>query len=192
VKLLLLVGTALALGSASSIPHWPAPPNPIPLMEQAGFKPQYHESFKYHVHSHLDVYVDGRHVTVPAGIGININDPGVQRGRIQDGSLAYGGIQQCANPCISPLHTHDDTGIIHTEAQKLRTNLLGEFFTEWNVRLTANCVASYCRPKTRIAVYVNGKLDNHDPRLIKLTNLREIVIAIGKPPKRIPSEFVMG
>jgi hypothetical protein len=192
VRVLLLAAATLALASASRVPRWPAPPNPIPLMEKAGFKPQYHESFHYHVHSHLDVYVNGRHVTVPAGIGININDPGVQRGRIQDGSWAYGGIQECANPCISPLHTHDDTGIIHTEAQKRRTNLLGEFFTEWNVRLTADCVASYCKPKARIAVYVNGKRDTHNPRLVKLANRREIAIVIGKPPRHIPSEFYIG
>jgi hypothetical protein len=192
VKLAVLAAATLALGSASNVPHWPAPPNPIALMEKAGFKPQYHESFRYHVHSHLDVYVDGRHVSVPAGIGINIDDPGVQRGRIQDGSWAYGGIQQCANPCISPLHTHDDTGIIHTEAQNRRTNLLGEFFSVWNVRLTPSCVARFCKPKTPIKVYVNGKLDAHNPRLVKLANLREIAIVIGKPPKHIPSEFFLG
>ena len=181
-----------AVGSAPSVPHWPAPADPISLTKKAGFKPQYFESFHYHVHSHLDVYVDGRHVTVPAGIGINVDDPGVHRGRIQDGSLAYGGIQRCANPCISPLHTHDDTGIIHTEAQKRRTNLLGEFFTEWNVRLTASCVGSFCKPKTSIKVYVNGKLDTHNPRLVKLANQREIAIVIGKPPKKVPSEFYIG
>jgi hypothetical protein len=192
VKLVLLAAATLFAGSVVSVPHWPAPPNPIPLMEKAGFKPQYAETLNYHVHSHLDVFVDGRHVTVPAGIGININDPGVQRGRLQDGSWAYGGIQRCANPCISPLHTHDDTGIIHTEAQTHRTNLLGELFTEWNVRLTVDCVATFCKPKTSVKVYVNGKLDTHNPRFVKLANQREIAIVIGKPPKHIPSEFFLG
>ena len=32
------------------------------------------------MHAHLDVFVNGKPVTVPAGIGINIHDPGVQSG----------------------------------------------------------------------------------------------------------------
>jgi hypothetical protein len=192
VKVLLLAA-ALTLGSASgSVPHWPAPPNPLELAKKAGLTAERHEFFLYHVHAHLDVYVDAHHLRIPSGIGININDPGVQRGRLPDGTIAYGGISECANPCISPLHTHDDTGIIHTESKRTKPNRLGQFFTEWNVRLDAGCVDGFCKPKTRIAVYVNGKLYRGNPREITLTNFKEIAIAIGKPPKRIPSKFAMG
>ena len=52
-----------------------------------------HEGFVLHIHEHLDVYVAGRRVTVPAGIGIDV-----------------------AGSFISPMHTHDETGVIHVES----------------------------------------------------------------------------
>ncbi|MBA3743537.1 hypothetical protein [Sporichthya sp.] len=45
----------------------------------------------------------------------------------------YGGIEQCAQPCISPLHTHDPDGILHTEAKQDTLNTLGQFFTVWGI-----------------------------------------------------------
>ena len=192
MKALVVAAAALALGSASAAPRWPAPSNPLELAKKAGLTPKRHEFFLYHVHSHLDVFVDGQRVVVPAGIGININDPGVQRGRLPDGSMAYGGINECANPCISPLHTHDDSGVLHTESQKTRPNRLGEFFVEWNVRLDPRCVDGFCKPKDRIAFYVNGKPYGGDPREITLTNFKEIAVVIGKAPKQIPAHFPTG
>ena len=112
--------------------------------------------FTFHVHAHLDVFVNGRHVVVPAGIGINIKDPGVQSGPNPDGSTGYGGIRLCATPCISPLHTHDDTGILHTESATAVPNQLGQLFTEWHVPLGRGCVGGYC-PPANIEFYVNGK-----------------------------------
>ncbi|MBW8856999.1 MAG: hypothetical protein JF604_22330 [Bradyrhizobium sp.] len=51
---------------------------------------------------------------VPAGIGIVITDPQVHHA-VVEGSDQYGGISTpCSNPCISPLHTHDVTGTLHT------------------------------------------------------------------------------
>jgi hypothetical protein len=47
-----------------------------------------------------------------------------------DGSLAYGGMKKCRTPCISPPHTHDTTGILHTESANPKPNTLGQFFTE--------------------------------------------------------------
>ena len=141
--------------------------------------------FTFHVHAHLDVFVNGRHVVVPAGIGINIKDPGVQSGPNPDGSTGYGGIRLCATPCISPLHTHDNTGILHTESATAVPNRLGQFFTEWHVRLGRACVGGYCRP-SNIQFYVNGNRYKGDPRAIPLTNHKEIAIVIGTPPKKIP------
>ena len=93
---------------------WPAPADPLRLTRAAGLAPERKETLTFHVHAHLDVYVNGKHVIVPAGIGINIKDPGVHSGPNPDGSTGYGGIRLCATPCISPLHTHDDSGILHT------------------------------------------------------------------------------
>src|SRR5207237_10159009 len=68
-------------------------------------------------------------------------------------------------------------------------NRLGQFFTEWKVRLTRNCVASFCRPTTKIAVYVDGTKYTGDPRAIELKDRLEIAIVIGRRPSHIPSTF---
>jgi hypothetical protein len=173
---------------ATGAAPWPAPPGPMARAMAAGLLPQRFETLQHHVHAHLDVYVDGHHETVPAGIGINISDPAVERFVIA-GQPAYGGIGvPCAQACISPLHTHDVTGILHTESPTNVDHTLGQLFIEWAVRLDANCVGGYCRPAWSIATYVNGKpFTGSDPGTITLTNHKEIAIVIGAPPARIPA-----
>jgi hypothetical protein len=188
----LVAAGALAAVAAAAPPArtttapWSRPNDALELSRVAGLKPERHEFFQYHVHSHLDILVNKRAVRVPAGIGINIADPGVRHGRLPDGTMAFGGIRECARPCISPLHTHDDTGILHTESAKNHPNRLGQFFTEWRVRLTKRCVGAYCR---RVRFYVNGKRYRGDPRAIALVDRREIAIVIGKAPASVPSAF---
>jgi len=162
------------------------------LATQAGLVPETAESLQFHVHAHLDVFVNGQKVTVPAGLGIDIDNPGVHpfpdtpKG---SGATGYGGIDPpCNSPCISPLHTHDVSGVIHTESATRAYNTLGQLFTEWHVKLDQNCVDTYCKPATDITVYVNGKSRSGDPRTIPLTNFEEIAIVIGSPPATIPAQ----
>jgi hypothetical protein len=153
----------------------------------AGLVPETSEHLDYHVHAHLDVFLDGVAQIVPGGIGINTADPGVHRGIIE-GHPAFGGIRvPCAQPCISPLHTHDVTGILHTESSTEKENSLGQLFVEWGVDLTATCVGGYCRPSWPISVYVDGRPRAGDPRTIELSDHKEIAIVIGVRPKEIPS-----
>ena len=191
----LLAAAGLANGLAGPAPKpahgaapWPAPADPLKLTRAAGLTPERHETLIHHVHSHLDVFVNARKVRVPAGIGINIRDPGVKVFTAPDGSKAYGGIRLCKSVCISPLHTHDDTGILHTESASAVPNRLGQFFTEWGVALTRTCVGGYCNLKGP-HVYVGGKAFTGDPRGILLTDRKEIAIVIGTPPKKIPLDF---
>ena len=165
---------------------WPAPPDPMERTVEAGLKPQPKEFMTNHVHAHLDVFVDGKPVLVPSGIGIKIDNPAVKHFDEPDGSVAYGGIDLCNEACISPLHTHDASGIIHTESADPKPNTLGEFFTEWGVELSETCVGEHCAPKP-IAVYVGGQLYEGDPRAIELTNQKVIVVVVGTPPPVIPS-----
>jgi hypothetical protein len=169
---------------------WPAPTNPMDLTRKATLTPETHEFVNFHVHAHLDVFVNGEPVTVPAAIGIEVTDPAVKKFTSPDGSTAYGGISPpCAKPCISPLHTHSTDGVLHTEAKENRPNTLGEFFVEWDVRLDDRCVGGYCKPKAPIAVYVDGDLYSGDPREITIEDKKEIAIVIGTPPDDIPSSF---
>jgi hypothetical protein len=167
---------------------WPAPNNPLVLTVSAGLQPEPKETLHFHVHAHLDVFIDGQPVLVPAGIGININDPAVQHGQ-WNGDPSYGGIAGCAQPCISPLHTHDESGVLHTESANSTPNRLGQFFTEWNVPMTATCVGQYCAPATPIQVFVNGQRNSGNPADISLTDRKEIAVVIGSAPKQIPSSF---
>jgi hypothetical protein len=168
------------LAALTSAPVWPAPPNPMQLTRKAGLTPETHEFVFLHVHSHLDVFVNGKRVVVPAGIGIDVHDKAVRTFKNpQDGSTGYGGISPpCAKPCISPLHTHFDDGILHTEAKKDEFNRLGQFFIEWGVKIPPGA-----------KVYVDGKHVKGDPRSIQLKDRREIAVVVGKPPGHIPAKF---
>ena len=171
-------------GSAdTAVPEWPTPDDPIERTVAAGLTPEVSEHLQTHRHAHLDVFVDGEAVLVPAAIGIDITDPGVQH--FPDGS--YGGIDQCTNPCISPLHTHDETGIIHTEAKADTLLTLGQFFTEWALELDEKCVGEFCEPEIDIAVYIGGDQFEGNPADIELDDQLVIAIVIGTPPERIPA-----
>ncbi len=194
VVLVLVGGACSSSGSskdtkASQKIAWPAPADPMARARAARLVPERAESFVLHVHAHLDVFVNGQAVTVPAGIGINIHDPAVHT-LDEGGEKAYGGIDPpCQTACISPLHTHDVTGVLHTESPNLVRNKLGQLFTEWGVKLDTQCVRSYCQPATKIAVYVDGKQFTGDPRTIVLSDHKEIAIVIGTPPANIPSSY---
>jgi hypothetical protein len=182
--------TTAAPTPAKDAALWPAPANPMKLTVRAGLTPETHEFVFLHVHAHLDVFVNGTPVTVPAGIGIEINDPAVKRFKAGDGWIGYGGINPpCAAPCISPLHTHFVDGVLHTEAKENQFNTLGQFFTEWDVRLNRRCVGGYCKPAAAITIYVDGAPYSGDPREIKLEDRKEIAVVIGSPPQTIPSSF---
>ena len=189
----LLVPHTVAKGSrASAQPGtvlWPRPHDTLALGQRAGLAPARHEYFTYHVHAHLDIFLNGKPIQVPAALGINILDPGVHTFKAPDGSTAYGGIAECKKPCISPLHTHDDTGVIHTEAPTRHSFQLGQFFREWSVRLSSKCIGQYCAPKQKVAVYVGGKHYSGDPTKIVLANHEEIAVVIGTPPSTIPSSY---
>jgi hypothetical protein len=195
VALALVAGCSSGGSSAKASPAkatadepWPAPADPLTRARAAGLVPETAERLEHHVHSHLDVYVNGKKILVPGGIGINTKDPGVHSGTVL-GQPAYGGISvPCDQPCISPLHTHDASGILHTESATDVDNTLGQFFTEWGVTLSPTCVGTYCEPKTPIAISVDGQRYTGDPRTIPLTNFKEIAIVIGTPPAKVPAE----
>jgi hypothetical protein len=170
---------------------WPAPSDPMGRARAAGLVPETSEHLTFHVHAHLDIFVDGQPVTVPAGLGIDTTNRGVHE--FPDypkgsGATGYGGIDPpCATVCISPLHTHDVTGIVHTESDTRKYNTLGQLFTEWNLKLDQSCVNTYCKPQTTIALYIGGKPYTGDPVTIPLSNFKEIAIVIGTPPAKIPA-----
>jgi hypothetical protein len=171
---------------------YPAPSDPMALAKKAGLVPEDAEQLQYHVHSHLDVFVDGKRIVVPAGLGIDITNPGVHT-FTSDGVKSYGGIAvPCDKACISPLHTHDISGVLHTESPTQTDNTLGQLFIEWNVRLTSTCFANDCAPAEPVSIYVAGEKYAGDPTTIPLKDHEEIAVVVGTPPARIPNAFDLG
>ena len=115
-----------------------------------------------HIHQHLDVYVNGKRVAVPADIGI------------------FG------SAFLTEIHTHDTFGIIHVESPTQQTFRLGQVFGEWSVLLSSTCLGRYCG---HLHWWVNGKPQTGNPADLALSQHAEIVIAVGKPPKHIPSTY---
>jgi hypothetical protein len=180
---------APATPQATPTTLWPAPANAMDLTVAAGLVPETVEHLEFHVHAHLDVFLDGEPVLVPAGIGINIADPNVKVFTESDGSFSYGGIEApCSTPCISPLHTHWEVGTLHTESATPEPNTLGQFFVEWNVELSQTCVGEHCAPDKEIAFYVNTEPYTGDPNDIELADQTLITIVIGTPPAELPTD----
>jgi len=127
------------------------------------------EGTAVHIHQHLDIYVDGRPVPVPALVGI---DPSVG---------------------FAPLHVHDTSGVIHVESPTVRGYTLGQFFAVWGVRLTSRCLGGYCASgDRRLRVYVDGTPRRGDPTTLTLEPHQEIVVAFGTAtqlPTPIPSAY---
>jgi hypothetical protein len=129
------------------------------------------EMLAVHYHAHLDVIVDGEKVLVPPYLGYVIEG--------SESSLA-------------PLHTHDDTGLIHIENDVPAEFLLGQVFVEWGVRFTPDCLGPYCSSQGKeLAVFVNGKRYAGDPTRLVLKSHQEIAVEYGDAGKlpEPPSSF---
>jgi len=128
------------------------------------------EALAFHIHQHLDLFVNGQRVTVPAQIGFLSGSTG----------LAF-------------LHTHDTTGVIHVESPVVKNYTLGNFFDVWGVLFTKDQLGAYkATGDDKVRVFVNGKPFTGDPRSIVLRNFEEIVVAFGTPaqlPKPLPRTY---
>jgi hypothetical protein len=131
-----------------------------------GLKALSQEQLVYHIHQHLDIYLNGKHLVVPQCIGIL----GCYKHFIY----------------LTELHTHNPDGVIHNESETSRNYTLGQFFAEWGVFLNKQCVGAYCQGYTW---YVNGKRMTGNPQDLVLTKHLVIVIAIGTKPKHIRSTY---
>jgi hypothetical protein len=141
---------------------WPAPDRVRDRAEAAGLKLG-QEGTTIHFHTHLDVFVDGTRVTIP--------------------------ILGFADCCVSPLHTHSESGMLHIESEESAVFTLGQAFALWGVRITEDCIGAYCSANTPIAVYLNGEKQTMSARDLPLAPGAEIVVVIGTSPLTIPSHY---
>lgn len=93
------------------------------------------EQVAFHIHAHLTVYINGKHITIPKGIGIAAD-----------------------NSCIYWMHTHTGDGIIHIEAPAPASNLaLDDFLTVWHNGFAKLNFPPEMNLTTGWKIYVNGQ-----------------------------------
>lgn len=158
----------IAVGDYTT-PPWPAPEDASAAVNAAGLPMLSREGSVEHIHAHLDVLVGGQPVQVPAGIGID------SRRRT-----------------ISPLHTHDDSGVIHIESPVKRQFSLGEFFSEWLVSLSASNIGALQAGDGKVVrVFVNGTQQSGNPGAVVLGPHDEIAVVYDRPQagETIPSNY---
>jgi hypothetical protein len=138
------------------------------------------EQLAYHIHAHLTIYINGKQMTVPYGIGIE-----------QPWSTEADGDSEFVNSgaAFYYLHTHDTTGVIHIESPTTAQYNLGQFFAEWNQPLSTTQIGKYTGS---VIVYVNGAKYSGDPSSIKLTSHEVIQLDLGKNVGFQPYTFASG
>ncbi len=142
----------LPTGAAPN-PPWPRPANTTEMVRAAGLRVLPTEHLNYHIHTRLRVYHQGVEVAVPANIGIQ---PG-------EG--------------LSPLHTHDATGLVHIESETKEDFTVGQFFTQWGIPLTGARALLEGKP-------VSGPVD-----AIVFADRTTLVVHYGPAPNPVPSTF---
>jgi hypothetical protein len=173
--------TLLALAGAAAVAiiavFRPAPPRPVarpfgqhwPGLEArrvaANVATMGRPSSRAHTHLHLRVWVEGRRVGVPAGIGI---DPA----RSADAMAA--------------LHTHTDDGKVHNEGQA--NARLGQLMVVWGVGFGSARLGPYrSTDAKRVQMWVDGR-PSAAWGALPLEDGQQIDLAYGRPRSRPPGD----
>jgi hypothetical protein len=151
--------------------------NPALLVSQAGqtgaavddIPSSAAEQTQFHIHTHLQIYVNGAQKLIPYGVGIvapyqlthSQNGPFVNRGK-----------------AFYWLHTHDETGVIHIESPVRRGFTLGNFFDIWGQPLSPDQVGP---AHGTVTAFINGQPVSGNPRGIELYPHAVIQLNVGTP-----------
>jgi hypothetical protein len=155
---------------ARGAPPWPAPVSgQVPAgVHAAGLALLGTQGDVVRFAVHLDVIVNGRRVTVPAGIGVGA------RSRL-----------------IAALYTSDTSGIVHVDSDSDGSVFtLGQFFDEWQVTLTPEHLGGLRTSRyDPVAVYLNGSRVAGQLASVMLTPHQEIAVTYGPGTVAIPSSY---
>ena len=145
--------TGLTAASSIPTPPWPRPDDTAGRVQAAGLRLLATEGTAFHIHSLLKVFHNGQPVIVPAAIGI-----------------VTGG--------ISPLHTHDTSGLVHIESPEKQDFTLGQFFAEWGIPMTGAKAWAAGQPVA-------------DPAGLVFKDLTAVTVAFGAAPNPVPSLYAL-
>ena len=126
---------------------------------------------KYHIHSHVAIYVNGRSERLPAGIGITT--PRLAE-HYPTGTYYEVGLYDC----LYWIHTHSFDGIVHVEAPAKAVFTLGQLFDVWGQPLSTGQVGP---ARGNVVVFENGHRLSGDPRVVPLRAHSDIQIDVGSP-----------
>jgi hypothetical protein len=114
---------------------------------------------------HLDVIVDGRPVTVPSGIGVDLT---ARR--------------------VAPLYTSDDSGIVHVATNSDQDVFtLGQFFDEWQVRLSRGRLGGL--RAAPVTVFLDGSRAAGAPGSVLLTPHLQIAVTYRPGLAPVPATY---
>jgi hypothetical protein len=118
--------------------------------------------------AHVELFVRGRAVLLPAGIGI-ARPAGISGGRVLGGRCRY------------PLSTADPTGVVSVNQPGRHT--LGQLFRIWGQPLGGHRLLGF-RSRAPLRAFVDGRAWHQRVRTIALRNRSEVVIELGRliPP----------
>ena len=164
IVLSIFIGISLAVTSNKLLPSYST------ALSVDGIQCNTSEQLLFHIHAHLDVFVNGQLMYIPPQIGI------------------------IPDKCIYWLHTHDNSGIIHIESPIKRDFTLGQFFDLWKTKLNNPQIFDNIFDKSANSmpqIYINGnKLPNGtNYKDVKLHAHDQIALVYGTPPTNIPSKY---
>ena len=111
-----------------------------------------HINASLHIHPGLEIIINGEKQEIPANIGVSPN-------------------------CMRPVHTHDQTGIIHIEWKTKRDFLLSDYFRVWGKTFNQNQIFDYQADENHeIVVTVNGQRSEEYERLIMRDHDQIVII----------------
>jgi hypothetical protein len=182
------LGIGLGIGLTGGSPAAPVGPEGVPLQQVPDLAPAsttasgapvdgitcrktMAQKVGYHIHAHLDIFVNGQQRRIPAGAGIAAPRFPME---LTNGLFVDNGLKGC----LYFLHVHSNDGIIHIEAPNKHTYTLGQFFDIWRQPLSSDQVGPAKGP---VVAIVNGKVFPGNPRNIPLLSQADIQLDVGQP-----------
>jgi hypothetical protein len=116
------------------------------------------EQTAYHIHAHLTIYINGKQVTVPQGVGIAADQS-----------------------CFYWLHTHATDGVVHIEFPRTGSPTLGNFLDIWRQSFNSLGFQNELASSAGWTVYVDGKQVTSNFNQLVLQPHQVITIAYNSP-----------
>ncbi len=116
------------------------------------------EQTAYHIHAHLTIYINGKQVAIPQGIGIASDQS-----------------------CFYWLHTHTSDGVVHIEFPRQGHPTLGNFLDIWGQSFNSLGFQNELASSAGWTVYVGGKQVTSNFNQLVLQPHQVITIAYNSP-----------